>query len=218
MQTLPTTKDVRRVRKQAEAGATVTFDAVKSPLFAVLGAMDAATQTVTGVLGMARSAPSRPDGRPAPTELHKLAEIWGEAAHKAYSSLVERGEEVFDDFRSQPGVKQALDTVESGVDTAQQRLEVVVRDLNSAAADLRSRFARTSRSVGEKAARGTQRATTAVAQQVQETADEVSKAVTEAGDEAAATTRSVTRKAANQASPPSKPTTRRPDGNTTSRP
>lgn len=208
MQALPTTKDVRRARRQAEASATVTFDAVKYPLFAVLGAMDAATQTVTSALGKARNEP---------TELRKLVDIWGEAAHKAYSSLVERGEEVYDDFRRQPGVKQALDTVESGVDTAQERLEVVVRDLNSAAADLRYRFARTSRSVGEKAALGTQRATTAVAQQVQETADELAEAVAEAGDDAAATTRSVTRRAANQAAPPRKPTTRRPGGNNTQR-
>ncbi len=217
MQAMPTTKDVRRVRKQAEAGVTVTFDAVKNPLFAVLGAVDVATHTVTDTLGKARSgATSRPDSRSEPTELRKLAEACGEAVQKVYSSLVERGEQVFDEFRSQPGVKQALDTVESGVDTAQERLEVVVRDLNTAAADLRHRFARTSRSVGEKVARDTQKATTAVAQQVQETADELSEAVTEAGDEAAATTRSVTRRAANQASPPRKPTTRRPGSNSTS--
>lgn len=123
MPALPTTKDVRRVRKQAEAGVTVTFDAVKSPLFAVLGAVDAASRTVTG----------------------------------AYSAFVERGEEVFDEFRSQPRVKRALDSVESGVDTAQERLEVVVSDLNFAATDLRSRFARASRSAGEKVARDTQR-------------------------------------------------------------
>ncbi len=219
MPALPTTKDVRRVRKQAEAGVTVTFDAVKSPLFAVLGAVDAASQTVTGAWGKARSeATGRPDNRPEPTELRKLAETCGEAVQKAYFSLVERGEEVFDEFRSQPRVKQALDSVESGVDTAQERLEVVVRDLNSAAADLRSRFARTSRSVGEKVARDTQRATTGVTQQVRQTADEVSEAVTEAGEEAAAATRSATRRAANQASPPRKPATRRPGDNNRSRP
>ncbi|HEV7450746.1 MAG TPA: hypothetical protein VGO16_05045 [Pseudonocardiaceae bacterium] len=211
---MPTTKDVRRGRKQAEAGAAVTFDAVKNPLFAVLGAMDVATQTVTGALGRARSeSPSRPE----PNELRKLAEAWGEAVQKTYSTLVERGEEVFDDFRSQPRVRQALDTVESGVDAAQDRLEVVVHDLNVAATDLRHRFARTSRSVGEKVARDTQSATTAVAHKVQETADEVSEAVTEAGEEAAAATRSVTRRVANQASPPRKPSTRRPGGDTTSR-
>ncbi|MGH3883637.1 MAG: hypothetical protein ACRDRY_08795 [Pseudonocardiaceae bacterium] len=122
MPALPTTKDVRRMRKQAEAGVTVTFDAVKTPLFAVLGAVDAASHT----------------------ELRKLAGACEKAVREAYASLVERGEEVFDDLRSQPRVRQALGSVEAGVDTAQQRLEVVVSDLNSAAAQLRSRFARTS--------------------------------------------------------------------------
>jgi heparin binding hemagglutinin HbhA len=212
---LPTTKDVRRVRKQAEAGITVTLDAVKNPLFAVLGAVDAATQSVTGTLGKARSEAT---SRPEPTELRKLAVTCSEAMQKAYCSLVERGEEVFDEFRSQPRVKQALDSVESGVDTAQERLEVVVRDLNVAAADLRSRFARTSRSVGEKVALDTERATTVVAQQVRKAADEVSETVIEAGEEAATATRSVTRRAANQASPPRKPATRQSDGTNTSQP
>lgn len=183
MPALPTTKDVRRMRKQAEAGVTVTFDAVKTPLFAVLGAVDAASHT----------------------ELRKLAGACEKAVREAYASLVERGEEVFDDFRSQPRVKHALDSVESGVDTAQERLEVVVRDLNSAAADLRSRFARTSRSVGEKVARDTERVSTTAAQQVRATAGEVSEAVTETGEEAAHATRSATRTAANRAAPPRRP-------------
>ncbi len=139
MPALPTTKDVRRMRKQAEAGVTVTFDAVKTPLFAVLGAVDAATHA----------------------ELRKLAGTCGQAVQKAYTSLVERGEEVFDDLRSQPRVKQALDSVGTGVDTAQARLEVVVRDLNSAAADLRSRLARTSRSGGEQVAPDAERVSAA---------------------------------------------------------
>lgn len=130
MPALPTTKDVRRMRKQAEAGVTVTFEVMKTPLFAVLGAVDAASHA----------------------ELRKLAGACEKAVREAYASLVERGEEVFDDLRGQPRVIQALDSVGSGVDTAQERMEVVVRDLNSAAADLRSRFARTSRSVEEKAA------------------------------------------------------------------
>ncbi|MGH4006796.1 MAG: hypothetical protein ACRDTH_01255 [Pseudonocardiaceae bacterium] len=130
MPALPTPTDVRRMREQAEAGVTITFDALKAPLFAVLGAVDAAGQT----------------------ELRKLAGVCDKAVRQAYASLVERGEAVFDDLRSQPRVKQALDSVESSVDTAQQRLEGVVGDLNAAAAELRSRFARTSRSVGEQAA------------------------------------------------------------------
>lgn len=187
MPALPTTEDVRRMRKQAEAGVTVTLDAVKTPLFAVLGAVDAASHA----------------------ELRKLAGACEKAVREAYASLVERGEEVFADLRSQPRVRHALNSVESGVDTAQQRLEVVVRDLNSAADDLRSRFARTSRSVGEQAARDAERLSAAAAQQVQATAGAVSEAVTEAGAEAAHATRSatgdVTPPAANRAAPPRRP-------------
>lgn len=126
MPALPTSFDVRRIRKQAEAGVTITFDVVKTPLFAVLGAVNAASHT----------------------ELRTLAAACEKVVREAYASLVERGEEVFDDLRSQPRVQQALDSVGSGVDTAQQRLEVAVRDLNAAAADLQSRFAR---SVGDSA-------------------------------------------------------------------
>ncbi|MGH3777776.1 MAG: hypothetical protein ACRDRR_18940 [Pseudonocardiaceae bacterium] len=184
MPALPTTKDVRRMRKQAEAGVTVTFDAVKIPLFAVLGAVDAASHT----------------------ELRKLAGACDKALREAYASLVERGEEVFDDLRSQPRVRQALGSVESGVDTAQQRLEVVVSDLNSAAAQLRSRFARTSRSVGEQAARDAERVSAAAAQQVRETAGAVSEAGAEAAhatrSATASVTRNVTPQAADRAEPP----------------
>lgn len=105
--------------------------------------------------------------------------------------------------------------MESGVDTAQERLEVVVSDLDSAATDLRSRFALASRSAGEKVARDTQRVTTAAAQQVRQTADGISEAVTEAGEEGAAATRSATRRVANQTSPPRKPATRRTGDNNT---
>ncbi|MGH3896944.1 MAG: hypothetical protein ACRDTA_01570 [Pseudonocardiaceae bacterium] len=194
MSTLPTAQDVRRMRKQAEAGVTVTFDAVKTPLFAVLGAVDAA----------------------AHTELRALAGACGQAVREAYVSFVERGAEVFDDFRSQPRVKQALNSVESGVDTAQQRLEVAVRDLNVAAADLRSRFAWTSRSVGEEVARDAERVGTAAAQQVRATAGEVAEAVTEAGQEAAYETRVEARTAANPAVPPHRPASG-PADNKTSR-
>ncbi|HEX2301209.1 MAG TPA: hypothetical protein VHH34_22350, partial [Pseudonocardiaceae bacterium] len=126
-----------------------------------------------------------------------------------------------------------------GVDTAQERLEIAVRDLNATVEELRSRFARTSRSVGEKTAIQTQRAADAAGEQVTETADKLAGAAsgageqvkesaeklaettTEAGDEAAATTRSAARKVANRATPPAAPQhkepSRRPGDNSTRR-
>ncbi len=270
MPAMPTTEDVRHAREQAEAAVSTTFEAVKSPLLAALGAVDTATHAVVEAFTKARSeAGERAEEtqsrlqkalndlqaraselpkeiaelrhRMEPAELRKLADEYREAAQKAYASLVDRGEEVYGELRSRPRVQQALDSVESGVDTAQERLESAVRDLNSAVDELRSRFARTSRSVGERAARETQRvaaaageqvkdtadkmagAMTEAGEQVKDTADKVAETTTEAGDEAAGTTRSASRKAANRAAPPASPqqhrtATRRPSDNSTRKP
>lgn len=212
MSTLPTTQDVRHVREQAEAGINVTFHAVKSPLFAALGAVDAATKTVTEAITKARSeAAERADQtqgrlhqvasdlqlrvselpnevselrhRLEPAELRKLVEQYRDAAQKTYGSLIERGEEVFDELRSRPTVKQALDSVESGVDTAQQRLENAVRELNSTVDELRARFARTSRSASEKAAWQAKRVAAAAGEQVQDTAERVAGVAAETGEQ-----------------------------------
>ena len=251
MPTLPTTEDVRHARKQAEAGVAATFDAVRSPLLAALGALDAATRAVTDAFGKVRSEAadraeetqsrlqkslhelqSRVSDLPAelgelrhrlePAELRKLAEEYGEAAQKIYISLIERGEEVFGQLRSRPRVQQALDSVESGVDTAQDRLERVVSDVNAVVEDLRRRFLRTSRSVGERVAQEVEEVSAETTQRVQDTAekaqataDDVSRAVDEDGTEAASTTRSVTDKVADQVTPPRKPVIRRPGDDTT---
>ncbi|HEU0087035.1 MAG TPA: hypothetical protein VFQ77_05215 [Pseudonocardiaceae bacterium] len=268
MPVLPTTEDVRQAREQAEAGVNATFDVVKNPLFAALGAADVATKVVTEVFARARSeATERAEEaqirlqktlndlqtrvfelpkeatelrhRLEPVELRKLAEQYRDAAHHVYTSLIERGAEVFGELRSRPGVQQALETVESGVDTAQERLEIAVRDLNAAVDELRVRFARTTRSVGERAALQTEQVATAAAQQVEEAgvqvaetaaatgqqvkdagrqakdaAEQVAEAAVEAGDEAAATSRSAARRVAERAAPPPRKTpTRRPGDN-----
>lgn len=237
-----TAEDVRHARAAAESMAGSSFDAVKGPLFAALGAVDTATQAVIDAFGKARAgATERAEEaqgrvqkalhelqvrasdlphevaqlrhRLEPAELRKTAEEYREAAQRAYTSLSERGEEVFDELRSQPRVQQALGSVEAGVDTAQGRLEAAVRELNAAIEDLLARFARTSRSVGEKAARRAEGASAAAAEQIKETAGEVSEAVSRAGQETATTTRSTSRKVAERASPSRKPTHRRPGDN-----
>lgn len=232
MPTLPTTKDVRQARKQADADVNATFDTVKYPLFAALGTVDGATHALADrVQQVLHDLQSRVSDMPAELgelrtrlelpALIRLARDYREAVQGAYASRVERGEEVFDQFRTRPQVKWAFDSVESGVDTAQERLEVVLRELNSAIADLLTRFAQTSRSVGEKVARNTDKATATAAQRVretgrvaservQETADDLSEAVTEAGDEVAFAARSTSRKAANRVVPPRRAATQPP--------
>src|SRR5262249_16295170 len=146
---------------------SATFEAVRSPFLAALGAVDTATRAVTDAISKVRSEASEraeetqnrlqkalnelqirisalPKDvselrhRVEPAELRRLADEYREAALKAYASLVERGEGVYDELRSRPGVKQALDSVESSVDTAQERLEIAVRDLNATVDELRS--------------------------------------------------------------------------------
>lgn len=243
MPALPTTEDVRHVRQQAEAGVTATIQVMRNPLLAALGVVDAATSLLTETLARTRDAADRGGEtqyrllralnemqsrvselpgeiselryRLEPTELRRLAEQYRESAQQAYASLVERGEEALGELRSQPRVQQALGSVESGVDTAQERLETVVRDLNIAVEELRSRFARTSRSVGEKVARGTETAVTAAAGQMEDTAHDVTDAVLDAGVEAAAVSRGASRRVADRAAPPRRPVTRRPGDNNT---
>src|ERR1700742_3677049 len=124
MPAMPKTEDVRQAREQAETTVSSTFEAVRSPLFAALGAVDTATHAVTDALSKARSGageraeetqhrllkarndlqvraselPKEISGlrhRLEPAELRKLAEEYREAAQKAYASMVERGEEVY---------------------------------------------------------------------------------------------------------------------------
>lgn len=248
MPTLPTntqvTKNIRSVRRNAEASVTATMDRVKTPLLAVLGAAETAGSALTDAINKARTEATgraqdtqdrlqsalddlqrRVSDLPAeigelrtrlePEELRKLAEAYGEVAHNAYTTLAERGDEVFGEFRRRPQVKRALGSLESGVDSAQERLEAVAKDVNDLADELLSRFARTSRSAGEKAARTTAQRADQLAEQVKEVSDDVAGTVSEAGGEAASSTRSTARKTANRASAQRKPTPRRTDGNGT---
>lgn len=236
------TKDIRTARRHAEASVNATVDRVKTPLLAVLGAAETAGSALTDAITKARTEANdraqdtqhllqgalddlqrRVSDMPAeigelrtrldPAELRKLADAYGEVAQKAYTSLAERGEELFGEFRRQPQVKRAFGSVESGVDAAQERLEAVVKDLNNLADDLLSRFARNSRSAGEKAARTTERSAGQLAEQVKEVSNEVAGSVSEAGEEAASSTRSTARTTADRASAQRKPAPRRNSNN-----
>ncbi|MGQ0777389.1 MAG: hypothetical protein ACT4NY_23740 [Pseudonocardiales bacterium] len=217
MAVLPTTEDVRQFREQTEATVNSTFDAVRSPLLAALGAVDAATRAATAAFNKARSETTELRHRLEPDELRKLAEYYGEAAHNVYTSLIERGEEVLGELRRQPRVRHALESVEAGVDTAQERLESAVRDLNATIDDLRFRLAGTSRAVGERVAQETENVATATGERVQGAANKVSKAATEVGDEVATATRGTARTVAERSAPTRKPANRRPGDNSTRR-
>ncbi len=236
------TKNIRTARRNAESSVTATMDRVKTPLLAVLGAAETAGSALTDAINKARSEATdrahetqnqlqgalddlqrRVSDLPAeigelrsrldPAELRKLADAYGEVAQQAYTSLAERGDEVFGEFRSQPQVKRAIGSVESGVDAAQERLEALAKDVNNLADDLLARLARTSRSAGEKAARTTEQRADQLAEQVKEVSDDVAGSVSEAGDEAASSTRSTARKTASRAAAQRKPAPRRTGSN-----
>lgn len=230
MPVLPSTRDIRHARRQAEGTMNTAVGRVRTPLLAVLGAAEATTQALTDTFTKARGEANqraqetqhrvqsaltdlqnRVSDLPAElgelrtrldsAQLRKLADAYADVAQQAYTSLAERGEQVFGEFRSQPRVQRAFSTVESGVDGAQERLEAIVKDVNQLADELRSRFARSSRSAGNKAARRTEEVSGRLAGQVKEASDDVAAAMSEAGEETAASTRSTTRKAAEQTAP-----------------
>ena len=116
MPAMPKAEDVRQTREQTETAVNATFEAMRGPLLAALGAVDTATQAITEALSKARSeageraeetqsrfqkrlgdlqarASELPKDlsdlrhRLEPGELRKLAEEYREAAQKTYASL-----------------------------------------------------------------------------------------------------------------------------------
>jgi len=186
------------------------IDQAKTPLLAAIGAGDYALASVTEALQNARTRARDARNRAEenvetarervadfpeefnaqlnelrskldPEELRKVADAYVQAAAGIYVSLAERGDEVVAKVRKQPQVDQALERAEDAAEDA--------RDLTN---DVLGTVARQTRSIGEKAARATERVTLT---------GRATSAVDEAGAETAHQLRSSSRKAANQASP-----------------
>ncbi len=177
------------------------IDQAKTPLLAAIGAGDYAIAAVTEALQNARSRAegnvetarervadfpeefntqiSELRGKLDPEELRKVADAYVQAAAGIYVSLAERGDEVIAKVRKQPQVGQAIDRAEDAADDARGLTNEVLGTV-----------ARQTRSVGERAARTTERVT-----------GKTTDAVAEAGAESAHQLRSSSRKAANQAKP-----------------
>jgi len=94
-----------------------------------------------------------------------------------------------------------LDGVSDANVELEKRVEKAVDDLHDAGEEVLGKVSTQTRSVGEKAARATQKFTTEAAESVSAAGKDIAAEVTEAGAEAASTTRSVTRKAANRTAP-----------------
>jgi len=206
--TMPTSKDVRKARKQAVEALNTAVEQVRTPLLAAIGAGDLATQAVIEAVNTARGrATERVEAtkhavedlptdltslreKLDPAELRKLVDEYTDAAQKLYQKLTDAGEDAVAKLRAQPQVKKALEQVEEALATLQERVGDVAGDARELADDVLTRVTRRTRSIGEKTARA-----------AQQTAAEAAEAVTEAGDDVAHEVRSATRKAAAKTAP-----------------
>ena len=224
--TLPTAADVRKVREQAAKNAAERAEAARTPLLAVLGAGDAAVTVVTKAIVDAQTrrraqadkvqayVTALPQKLKADEARKTVAEL-REQAGTAYAEFAERGEKATGKIRTQPQVTDAITRIESYTEKLDARVDSFVDDAHDAAEKALAAVTRQTRSVGEKAARDTEK----VADETAETVVEVAGRISEAGDEAAHATRSTTRRAANRTFPRTapkaatpKPATRRSNG------
>ena len=188
------------------------IDQAKTPVLAAIGAGDYALQTIADLVANARRGaeerveetrsrveetrgrindlPNEIDElrtKLDPDELRKVAEAYVQAAASIYVSLAERGEVAVEKLRKQPGVEQAVDRAEA----TRSRVDATREDAKEITDDVLGTIARQTRSIGERAARATERVT-----------GRANEAVSDAGDDVAHEIRSVSRKAANRTSPP----------------
>lgn len=234
---LPTAADVRKVREQAAKTAAERAEVARTPLLAVLGAGDLAVTTVAKAVAdaRARAATQREEAQQRVADVqHRVADLPNRfktdevrkavtelrtQAEKAYADFAARGEQAWGKIRTQPQVKQAIETLESYTEKFDARVDDLVDDAHDAAEKALGAVTRQSRSTGEKVARTTQRFAATAAEAVTGASQSASKAVadagaevaadiTEAGDEVAHDARSTARKAAAKTAV-RKPATRR---------
>ncbi|HEY2207278.1 MAG TPA: hypothetical protein VGH99_22705 [Pseudonocardia sp.] len=187
---LPTSADVRRIRKQADEVVNAQWDMVRAPVLAWIGASDHAVHTL-------RELPDRLRGE----SLRERADETNDRARRSYNRLTERGERTVEDIRTQPRVARALRSVRDTNDRFNSWVEKMVDELHDAGNEMLDAVSFESRSIGEKAARRTQRVSREAASMVTDFSGEVAKQLEELGDDAARETRSASRRAANRTAP-----------------
>ena len=228
--TLPTAADVRKVREQAAKNAAERAELARTPLFAALGAGDAAVAAVTKVVtetqarrkAQAEQAQAYFAALPqkfTAEEARKTAAEMREQAVALYAEFAERGEKTWGKIRTKAPVKDAIARIEAYTEKLDARVDTIVDEAHDAAEKALSVVTRQTRSVGEKVADRTEKVADETAETVTEVAGDVAGRISEAGDEAAHATRSTTRRAANRTAPKitpraatPKPATRRTNG------
>lgn len=213
--TFPTKFDVREARDQANKVVSEAIDPLRQPALAVLGlgdvAVASAREAVSRVQAGATEVQARVEDLPAELQelrsklttedFRRLVDSYLAAVRSVYTDLVKRGESTYKDIKAQPQVKQALDTVDQVSTEIEGRLEGAVEGVRVRGEDVLAEVTKQTRSVGERAARATQRVAAEAAETVAEAGSELSDDIKEAGDEVASETRSTTRKAAARTAP-----------------
>jgi heparin binding hemagglutinin HbhA len=213
--TFPTKFDVREVRDQASKAVSDALDPLRQPTLAVLGlgdvAIAAAREAAARVQVGATEVQARVEDLPAELQelrtkltaedFRRLVDSYVTAVRSVYADLIKRGETAYRELKAQPQVKQALDTVDQVQSEIEARLENAVEEFRVRGESALAGVTKQTRSVGERAARYTQRFSAQAAQSVDQAGSDLSEEIQEAGDEVASETRSTTRKAAARTAP-----------------
>lgn len=237
MAKLPTADDVKKARKQAADAVTDALEQARTPLYAVLGAGDLATEAVREYVTKARgeAGGQAKDVQARLTELQdRLVEVRAQVRTKV-GELPDDVAELRGKFEPaelraalEGYVKSLQDVYEKlaarGETTAdklrrQPRVQQAmdrVEDVAETAEERVGRLVEDAREIADDVLGRVTRRTRSVGEKAAiatekaatEVSETVSEAIEDAGDEVARTTRSVSRKVANRTSP-AKPATRR---------
>ncbi|MDL5155269.1 hypothetical protein [Actinomycetospora termitidis] len=213
--TFPTKFDVREARDQANKVVSDVVDPFRAPALALLGLGDYAVASAQEAFSKVQAGATEVQARveDLPSELQelrgkltsedfrRLADSYVAAVRSVYADLVKRGETAYTQIKAQPQVKQALDTVDQVSSELENRLEDATEGVRVRGEAALAEVTKQTRSVGERAARYTQRATAEAAEAITEVSAEVAADVKEAGEEAAHETRSAARKTAARTAP-----------------
>jgi heparin binding hemagglutinin HbhA len=222
----PTPVDVPKAREQAATSAAGPVEGARTPLFAVLGAGDAAVAGVSRAVAAARTRAAERRGvaqqraadlgglrdKLSMEELRKLVEELRAHAGRTYAGFANRGEQTWDRIRTQPQVRQALATIEGYTEKLDARVDHLVDDAHGAAEKAKTAVSRQTKLAGDRVARVTHRATGKAAGTIDEASSsageavadagtKTAEAVAEAGNGAADTARSAAREAAAKVEP-----------------
>lgn len=167
--TLPTSADLRKVREQATSVVNDAYTQARTPLLVAIGAGDVATSAVLEALNGARKEFDGRTGKVRKTvtdlpkeledlrknldlaalrekldvaELRRIVDEYFKTVQEKYSELAEKGEKALEKIKSTPQVKQAIDQVNSTVESAQQRFDGVYDDAREVAEDVLGRVTR----------------------------------------------------------------------------